>query len=82
MIRVEDRDELRKSLTENEIGTEIYYPVPFHMQECFADLGYRKGDFPVSEWCADTSIALPIHPELTKDQIEFTVQSIKNFISK
>lgn len=82
VIRVKNRDELRKSLTENEIGTEIYYPVPFHLQECFADLGYKKGDFPVSEWCADTSIALPIYPELTNDQIEFTVQSIKKFISK
>ncbi len=82
VIRVESRDELRKFLTENEIGTEIYYPVPFHMQECFADLGYKQGDFPVSELCAKDTIALPIYPELTTDQIEFTVQTIKKFINK
>jgi dTDP-4-amino-4,6-dideoxygalactose transaminase len=82
VIRVQDRDNLRKFLTENEIGTEIYYPVPFHLQECFAYLGYKKGDFPVSEWCAADTIALPIYPELTNEQIEFTVQAIKKFINK
>jgi UDP-2-acetamido-2-deoxy-ribo-hexuluronate aminotransferase len=69
-------------MTENEIGTEIYYPVPFHLQECFAYLGYKKGDFPVSEECAAEMIALPIYPELTKEQIEFTVQTINKFINK
>jgi dTDP-4-amino-4,6-dideoxygalactose transaminase len=82
VIRAENRDELRKRLTENEIGSEIYYPVPFHLQECFQYLGYKKGQFPVSEWCADTSVALPIYPELTKDQIEFTVNTIKDFLIK
>lgn len=82
VIRVQNRDKLRKYLTEKEIGTEIYYPVPFHLQECFAYLGYKKGDFPVSEWCAGDSIALPIYPELTNEQIEFTVQTIKNFLDK
>ncbi|MFZ1322560.1 MAG: DegT/DnrJ/EryC1/StrS family aminotransferase [Ignavibacteria bacterium] len=82
VIRVENRDELRKYMTENEIGTEIYYPVPFHLQECFADLGYKKGDFPVSESCAADTIALPIYPELTNEQIEFTVKTISDFIKK
>lgn len=82
VIRVQNRDELRKFMTETEIGTEIYYPVPFHMQECFAYLGYKKGDFPVSEWCAADSVALPIYPELTNEQIDFTVQTIKKFIDK
>ncbi|MBS1516845.1 MAG: DegT/DnrJ/EryC1/StrS family aminotransferase [Bacteroidetes bacterium] len=82
VIRVQNRDELRKHLTEKEIGTEIYYPVPFHLQECFADLGYKKGDFPVSEWCAADSVALPIYPELTNEQIEFTVKTINDFIKK
>jgi dTDP-4-amino-4,6-dideoxygalactose transaminase len=82
IIRVKERDELRKFMTENEIGTEIYYPVPFHLQECFAYLGYKKGDFPVSEECAAETIALPIYPELTKEQIEFTVQTINKFINK
>lgn len=76
VIRVANRDEVRKRLTEKEIGTEIYYPVPFHMQECFAYLGYKKGDFPVSEMCAASSIALPIYPELTSEQIEYVVDSI------
>ncbi len=82
VIRVKGRDDLRKHLTENEIGTEIYYPVPFHLQECFAYLGYKKGDFPVSEWCADDSIAVPIYPELSEEQIKFTVQTIADYLKK
>lgn len=82
VIRVKHRDALRKFMTEKEIGTEIYYPVPFHMQECFAYLGYSKGDFPVSEWCADDSLALPIYPELTGEQIRYTVDTIKEFLNK
>ncbi|HZW40523.1 MAG TPA: DegT/DnrJ/EryC1/StrS family aminotransferase [Ignavibacteriaceae bacterium] len=82
IIRVENRDACRQFLTDNKIATEIYYPVPFHLQECFADLGYKKGDFPVSEAAADTSIALPIYPELTKEQLSFVVEKIGEFISK
>ena len=80
IIRVEKRDELRKYLTEKEIGTEIYYPVPFHMQECFAYLGNKPGDFPFAEQAANTSIALPIYPELTLEQQTFVVDTIKEFI--
>lgn len=82
VIRVEKRDELRKHLTEKEIGTEIYYPVPFHKQECFAGLKSRfeKTDFSVSEYAANHSIALPIYPELSNEQIEFTVKCIADFI--
>ncbi len=80
IIRVEKRDELRDFLTKNEVFTEIYYPVPFHMQECFADLGYKKGDFPEAEFSADYSIALPIYPELSNEQIAFVVEKIAEFI--
>jgi dTDP-4-amino-4,6-dideoxygalactose transaminase len=80
IIRVNNRDSLRTFLTGNKIGTEIYYPVPFHLQECFNNLGYKKGDFPVSESAANTSLALPIYPELTKEQITFVVENIKEFI--
>ena len=82
VIRAEGRDELRKHLTSKEIGTEIYYPVPFHMQECFAYLGYKKGDFPVSEWCANDSLALPIYPELSEEQIRYTVETVAEHLNK
>lgn len=82
IIRVEKRDELRQFLAKNEISTEIYYPVPFHLQECFANLDYKQGDFPLSEMSANTSIALPIYPELSKEQLEFVVRTIKEFIQK
>ncbi len=80
IIRLENRDGLKKFLTENEIGNEIYYPVPFHLQECFTNLNYKKGDFPESEKSSDTSLALPIYPELSKEQQEFVVQKIKQFV--
>jgi dTDP-4-amino-4,6-dideoxygalactose transaminase len=82
IIRVAKRDELRQFLTDNNIGTEIYYPVPFHMQECFSNLGYRVGDFPYAEEAANTSLALPIYPELGKEQIDYVVNKIKAFFEK
>jgi dTDP-4-amino-4,6-dideoxygalactose transaminase len=80
IIRVQKRNELREFLSNNEIMTEIYYPVPFHLQECFSELNYRRGDFPTSESIADTSLALPIYPELSKEQISFVVGKINEFI--
>lgn len=82
IIRVEERDSVRKHLADKGIGTEIYYPVPFHLQECFSDLGYKKGDFPLSEQAADSSIALPIYPELTAEQQKYVVDEIAAFIKK
>jgi len=80
IIRTQNRDELKKHLTENEIGNEIYYPVPFHLQDCFANLNHKKGNFPEAEKACNTSLALPVFPELTKEQQEFVVQKIKEFI--
>jgi dTDP-4-amino-4,6-dideoxygalactose transaminase len=82
IIRVKKRDELRAFLAKNEIASEIYYPVPFHLQKCFDYLGYKKGDFPNAEFAADKSIALPIFPELTNEQIEFVVEKIAGFVKK
>jgi len=82
IVRVEKRDAVREFLTKNEIATEIYYPVPFHLQECFKDLGHKKGDFPFSEFSADTSIALPIYPELSDEQLVYVVETFNKFLNK
>jgi len=78
-IRVKDRNKLRAHLTEKHIGTEVYYPVPLHLQECFKGLGYKKGDFPMSEDAAESVVSIPIYPELTDAQKEYIVQSIEEF---
>jgi len=75
------RDELRKSLTEAEIGTEVYYPVPMHLLQCFESLGGKEGDFPKAEAAAERTLALPIYPELTRDQQAYVVQKIGAFCS-
>jgi dTDP-4-amino-4,6-dideoxygalactose transaminase len=79
VIRVERRDALRDHLTRHEIGTEIYYPVPLHLQQCFASLGGRVGDCPESERAAADSVALPVYPELTPEQISYVVEAIGRF---
>jgi dTDP-4-amino-4,6-dideoxygalactose transaminase len=82
VIRVADRDGLRAHLDERGIGTEIYYPVPFHMQPCFADLGYHRGDFPKAERAAAESLALPVYSELTEAQQEAVVSAIGEFVQR
>jgi len=73
------RNKLREFLKENGVGTEIYYPVPQHLQECFCDLGYKKGDFPISEKTAETVLSIPIYPELNYDQKNYIIQKISEF---
>jgi dTDP-4-amino-4,6-dideoxygalactose transaminase len=72
----QQRDELRDFLKENNIGTEVYYPVPFHKQECFKYLGYLQGDFPNSEYAATHTIALPIYPELTTEMQDYVIEKL------
>jgi len=76
------RDPLREYLTARKIGTEIYYPIPLHLQACFASLGYRPGDFPRSETAAAQTLALPVYPELSDAEQHYVVGSIFRFIQE
>lgn len=82
VIRCKDRESLQAFLKTRQVGTEIYYPVPMHLQKCFANLGYRKGDFPHSEEAALTTLALPIYPELTDAQKQYVMDTLAAFAAE
>jgi len=80
VIRVpQHRDALMEHLKQHGVGTKVYYPIPLHRQECFADLGYKEGEFPESELAARETLALPIYPELTPTQQAYVIDTIKSF---
>ena len=80
VIRVPRRDELLKHLRTNDIGCEVYYPVPLHLQECFAYIGCKAGDFPEAEKASKDVLALPIYPELTDDMKDFVAETVLSFV--
>lgn len=83
VVRIEKgRDELREFLAAKGIGTDIYYPIPLHLQECFAYLGYKEGNFPIAESAARETLALPIYPELRDEQQEYVVSTIAEFFAE
>jgi dTDP-4-amino-4,6-dideoxygalactose transaminase len=79
VIRCKQRDRLRQFLSDREIGTGVYYPLPLHLQPCFSNLGYRAGDFPIAEAAAQEVLALPVYPELTRDQQDAVIDAIGEF---
>jgi|UniRef100_A0A7C3SQB6 dTDP-4-amino-4,6-dideoxygalactose transaminase len=79
VIRTKHRDELQEYLSNKGIGTAIYYPLPLHLQECYKDLGYREGDLPEAEKASKEVIALPMWPELTNEEVNYIVESIREF---
>jgi dTDP-4-amino-4,6-dideoxygalactose transaminase len=82
VVRAPRRDELKVFLNSRSVGTEIYYPLPLHLQQCFSYLGYSAGDFPESERAANESLALPIFPELNREQLRYVVEQVADFYAR
>ena len=82
IVRIKKRDALQQFLVENGIGTMIHYPVPPHLQEAYAELGYKKGDFPIAEEIADTCLSLPLHPFLQEKEVDYIVSVIEEFYER
>jgi dTDP-4-amino-4,6-dideoxygalactose transaminase len=82
VVRVQDRDGLQAFLKGKGVGTEVYYPVSLHLQECFGQLGYQRGDFPAAEAAARESLALPIYPELAEGQQAYVVEQVREYFCK
>ena len=78
-IRAPRRDELREYLANRQIGSEVYYPLPLHLQASLTALGYRKGDFPAAERAAEEVLSLPIYPELREEEQQAVVEGIRAF---
>ncbi len=79
-ILTENRQQLMDSLAKKQIFCGIHYPVPLHLQDAYSSLGYKKGDFPITEKCASQQLSLPMFPELTSEQIEYVAEEIRNLI--
>lgn len=79
VIKTQRRNELMKYLTDHNVHTQIHYPVPPHLQECYKNLGFKIGDFPIAEQLAKTCLSLPLYPGMTEKQVEFVVNNIKHF---
>ncbi len=79
MIRCERRDQLQEFLTKAGVGTAVYYPLSLHEQKCFADLGYRQGQFPESERACKENLSIPVNPELTDDERNYVVEKVREF---
>jgi dTDP-4-amino-4,6-dideoxygalactose transaminase len=81
VIKVADRDTVQKKLADRGVATALHYPIPLHLQNAYKGLGYKKGDFPVSEKQADEILSLPMFPELTEEQIRYVVDSVKECVA-
>jgi len=81
VIRIKNREKVREKLKESGIPTMVYYPSPLHLQKAYEYLGYKKGDFPVSEMLCDDVLALPIHTEITKEQQEYIIHTLAKIIN-